>query len=396
MVDRKVKMFTCGPSVYQRPHIGNYRTFLYEDILHRYLEYLGYDVERALNFTDIEDKAIAEAAREGTSLKELTSRVADKFLEDARLLRMEPATYNPRSSKSIDQVVHLIKALVEKGYAYWHGRDVFYDALKFRDFGRLYGLDMSQWPKRTRRFRKDTYPGVRWNLGDFILWHGHKKEDKVYWETEIGRGRPAWNIQDAAMATKRLGFKIDIYCGGVDNLYRHHDYTIAVVEAVSGEEFAHYWLHGQHLLVEGKKMSKSKGNVIYLDDLLKEGYSPQHIRFYLIYGHYREKMNFTEKRLQKSGKKLDDFREMVKTLTDIEPGVTESNEKAESLINSLNHVFEERMNDDLDVQGAFDDLFEIVSRLVLLRKEDGVSQADCRRIVYRLRRIDTVLQVVFS
>ncbi|NIN51976.1 MAG: class I tRNA ligase family protein [Nitrososphaeria archaeon] len=393
---KNVKMFTCGPSIYQRSHIGNYRTFLYEDILHRYLIYLGYEVERVLNFTDIEDKAIAEAEKQDITLEELTSRVADQFLEDARHLKMKPPTYNPRSSTTIDQAVYLIKVLIEKRCAYRGGKDVFFDPLKFKGFGKLYGLDMSRWPKKRRRFRKDTYPGMRWNLGDFILWHGYKKDDVVYWETEIGRGRPAWNIQDAAMATKHLGFQIDIYCGGVDNLYRHHDYTIAVAEAVSDEEFAPYWLHGEHLLVDGEKMSKSKGNVVYLDNLLKEGYSLEHIRFYLIYGHYRKKMNLTKERLQETSKKLDDFKKMVIGLTDKETGVTESNKTAKNLIDSLTHHFEERMNDDLDIKGSFDTLFEIVSKLSLLKREDRLSRDNCQRIVQELRKIDRVLQVIFS
>lgn len=231
---KKVKMFTCGPSIYQRPHIGNYRTFLYEDVLQRYLEYLGYEVVRVLNFTDVEDKAIADAKKERTTLRELTSRWAKQFFEDIRVLRIKPPTYNPRSSTSIDQAVFLIKRLLARGYAYRYDGDIFYDPTKFKGFGRLYRLDMSRWPKEKRRFRRDTYNGLRWNLGDFILWHSYGGGDEVHWDTEIGRGRPAWNVQDAAMATKHLGFQIDLSCGGIDNLYRHHDYTIAVVEAVSG------------------------------------------------------------------------------------------------------------------------------------------------------------------
>lgn len=273
--DKKIKMFTCGPSIYQKPHIGNYRTFLYEDILHRYFEYLGYEVERVLNFTDVEDKAITEAERENIPLKKLTDGIARKFFKDARLFKMKDATYYPRSSTSIDQAVHLIEILIKKGYAYWHEEDVFYDPLKFEGFGRLFGISMQRWPKRRKRFRMDTYPGMRWNLGDFILWHGYRNGDKVYWDTSIGRGRPAWNIQDSAMATEHLGFEIDIVCGGIDNLYRHHDYMIAVTEAVSGKKFSRFWLHGEHLLVDGKKMSKSKGNVLYLDDLLEKRVQPE-------------------------------------------------------------------------------------------------------------------------
>ncbi|MDH5795647.1 MAG: cysteine--tRNA ligase [Candidatus Bathyarchaeota archaeon] len=392
---KKVKMFTCGPSIYQRPHIGNYRTFLYEDVLHRYLEYLDHEVERVLNFTDVEDKAIAEAKKEGTTLKDLTNRAANNFFEDTKLLRIKPPTHNPRSSTTIDQAVHLIKVLLEKGYAYWHEGDVFYDPLKFKGFGKLYGLDMSRWPKKKRRFRKDTYTGARWNLGDFILWHGYKEGDEVYWDTEIGRGRPAWNIQDAAMATKHLGFEIDISCGGVDNLYRHHDYTIAVAEGVSGKEYARYWLHGEHLLVDGKKMSKSRGNIVYLDDLLEQGYGPEHIRFFLISEHYGKKMNFTKKGLEDARKKLDDLRDIVKRLADTEASITKSDGSVEDLIYRLTLRFKEHMDDDLDVRGAFDALLEILSKLGRVKKEGRLSRFERQRIIQELGSIDKVLQVIF-
>jgi len=182
---------------------------------------------------------------------------------------------------------------------------------------------MRKWPRKKRRFHLDTYPGTPWNRGDFILWHGCKKGDSVCWDAEIGRGRPAWNIQDAAVVTRHLGFAIDVACGGVDNLVRHHDYTLAVAEAVSGKAFARYWLHGAHLFVDGKKMSKSRGNVYYPADLLAKGFRNDHVRFFLIYGQYREKLNFTWKKLAETSRKLDAFKAMVKDL-----------EKAESVNSS--------------------------------------------------------------
>jgi cysteinyl-tRNA synthetase len=206
------------------------RTFLYEDVLHRYLEYLGYRVQRMMNFTDVEDKAVAEARKQGVTVHELTSAVEERFLEECLMLGIKIPEI-ARSSTSVEQAVRLIRILMDKGFAYRHEGDVFYDPLKFKGFGKLFGLDMSRWPKEKRRFRKDTYPGRRWNLGDFILWRRVRGDsDNPSWETELGRGRPAWNVQDAAMVTKHLGDRIDIACGGVDNLYRHHDYTIAVEE----------------------------------------------------------------------------------------------------------------------------------------------------------------------
>ena len=178
----------------------------------------------------------------------------------------------PRSSTSVEQAVYLIRKLLEKGCAYRHKGDIFFDPLKFEGFGKLFRLDMSKWPKTRKRFKQDTYPGRRWNLGDFILWHGCRKGDKVCWDTEIGRGRPSWNIQDPAMISETMGYSLDIFCGGIDNLYRHHDYNIAVMESVSGKELSRYWLHGQHVLVGGKKMSKSLHNIVYPEDLLAQGF----------------------------------------------------------------------------------------------------------------------------
>ncbi len=239
----KVKIYSCGPSTYMRPHIGNYRTFLFEDVLQRYLEYLGQPVLRLMTLTDLEDKAIAEAKKENISLEKLTSRNEAQLFKDFELLRIKVPDYMVKASTVVNQSARLTKMLVEKGYAYWHlhegRRNAYFDPSKFQGFGKLAHLDMSKWPKRKRRFHKDTYPGTPWNRGDFILWHGCKEGD-VCWETEIGKGRPAWNIQDAAIVTEHLGFKVDIAAGGIDNLVRHHDYTLSVAEAVSGEKFANY------------------------------------------------------------------------------------------------------------------------------------------------------------
>ncbi|MCX5718724.1 MAG: cysteine--tRNA ligase, partial [Nitrospirae bacterium] len=186
-----VNIFSCGPSVYQRSHIGNFRTFLFEDILGRYLEYSGYKVKKGMNLTDIEDKALKEAEKRGLSVKTLTEKNIKVFIREISLLRMKMPDYLPKASESVDATVDSIERLLDKKIAYRYKGNVYFDPLRFPKFGKLYGLDMSKWPKRKKRFHKDTYPGMQWNLGDFILWHGYKKEDKVYWDTKIGKGRPA-------------------------------------------------------------------------------------------------------------------------------------------------------------------------------------------------------------
>jgi cysteinyl-tRNA synthetase len=395
--DMKVKMYTCGPSTYQSAHIGNYRTFLYEDVLQRYLEYLGYKVTRLITLTDVEDKAIMEAKKEHLSVEELTQRNEAKFFRDFELLKVKVPDYTVRASTVVDQSATLIKTLVEKGYAYWHqhegAENAYFDPLKFKGFGKLAHLDMSKWPREKRRFHLDTYPGTPWNKGDFVLWHGCKKSESVCWDTVIGRGRPAWNIQDAAMVTKHLGFTIDLACGGIDNLVRHHDYTLAVAEAVSGKLFAHYWLHGAHLLVDGKKMSKSKGNVYYPADLLAKGFREDHMRFFLIYGRYRAKLNFTWEKLAETSRKLDTFKSMVRELE--KARAARSSEKAQKLATSLVSGFETHMDDDLGVKAAFDELFSAVSALLELKKQDELSPEDAKAAVASLKKVDSVLQVIF-
>lgn len=392
----RVLMFTCGPSVYSRAHIGNYRTFLYEDVLERYLEHLGYGVDRMINFTDVEDKAIEEAQTNGVSLKELTAPIEEHFFRETRLLSIRLPGYIPRSSTSVEQAALLIKILLQKGYAYYHGNDIFYDPLKYEGFGRLYGVDMSRWPAQRRRFSRDTYPGHRWNLGDFILWHGGQG-DHIYWNTDIGIGRPSWNVQDAAMITKHFGYRIDIACGGLDNLYRHHDYTLALVESVSGEAFCPYWLHGGHVLANGTKMSKSRGNVIYLENLLQMGFKPNFIRFALIYNHYRKNLDLCPDYLENTSARLQTFIRMAEALTDPDEAARkERSDATEPSMPDLCAIFRECMNNDLDVKGAFDRLFDILSQWMEIKAQRRFDPRASRRVREELEKIDSVLQIFDS
>jgi cysteinyl-tRNA synthetase len=388
----EVKIFTCGPSIYQRPHIGNYRTFLFEDVLQRYLEYQGYSVTRVLNFTDVEEKSIHEAEKRTMDILELTEKCSKIFFKDLDLLKIRPPTLNPRSSTSIDHAVDIIQDLLEKGYAYWYRGNVYFDPLKFDDFGKLGRPDLSRWPKTRRRFHRDTYPGNYWNLGDFILWHGYHKGDTVYWETPIGRGRPAWNVQDPAMVLQTLGPSMDICCGGEDNMVRHHDYTIAIVESVTGKKMANYWLHGAHLLVDGRKMSKSKGNVIYPDDLLDAGYTAEDIRFFLLYGSYRKRLNFTYDTFRKMSGKLSQTRKMIDTIKNAGDWNGFDN-RAEELTGRLQFGFEENMDNDLDVRQAFNEISRTLSRLAGLLEQKGATKGDKGKIIEVLTEIDYVFRV---
>jgi len=389
----KVKLFTCGPSVYRKQHLGNYRTYLYEDVLQRYLEYSNYNVERVINFTDVEDKAISQARKQGISLEELCRPVEESFFRECELLNIALPTEIPRATESVESAVDLVKRLVDNGHAYWHKGEAFFDPLTFDGFGRIYGLDMSRWPKKKIRFRKDTYPGQRWNLGDFILWHKRRPKDgNVWWETEFGQGRPAWNIQDAAMIKTHMGFEIDIHTGGIDNLYRHHDYTLAIMEGASGKEFCPWWLHGGELLVDGEKMSKSRGNVAYVDELITRGFSPRHLRFFLLYGPYREGLDLRTEGLEQRAGHLDRFSHLACSVIQGDNKGAEPLDK--DLAGDMRRAFEDRMNDNLDYAGAFDAVAEHLDRASHIDKERGIPPENRDQIKRVLKDIDRIFGVM--
>jgi cysteinyl-tRNA synthetase len=389
----RVKLFTCGPSVYRRQHLGNFRTYLFEDVLQKYLEYQGLEVERVINFTDVEDKAINEAREKGVKLEELRRPVEEAFFRESRLLAIHLPDTIPRATTSVESAVGLIKRLIDRGHAYWHDGEVFYDPLTYDGFGRIFGLDMSRWPDKKVRFRRDTYTGHRWNLGDFILWHKRSEaHGDVWWDTEIGQGRPAWNIQDAAMIRKHLGFEIDIHTGGIDNLYRHHDYTLSIMEGASGKTFCPWWLHGGHLLVDGVKMSKSKGNVTYVDDLLQQGFSPHHIRFFLLYGPYRDKLDLRMSRVEACAGHVDRIRRVAGTLLDRR---TEAGGNSGlDLAAEIRKAFEQRMNDNLDVAGAFDAVAEHLLRAAQMNAVQSLPQRPRDDLHALIIKIDKVLGVL--
>ena len=388
-VNKKViNIFTCGPSVYQRAHIGNFRTFLFEDILVRYLEYSGYRTKRGMNFTDIEDKSIMEAEKRKTTVKYLTGKNIREFIQEMKALKMKIPDYLPKASESIQEAVEIIESLLKRGTAYRHKGNVYFDPLKFPEFGKLYGLDMSGWPSKRKRFHKDTYPGIQWNMGDFILWHGYIKGKSYYCDTRIGKGRPSWNIQDPGMISKHFNETLSVYCGGIDNLFRHHDYTKAILESVRPYPMAKYWLHSQHLYVNGQKMSKSKGNILYTDSLQRLGYTMAEIRFFLIYGHYRERINYSEKQMGMAIEKLRSLKTIIKKIkykAGIKPDVKSK------VVQSLINIFSKNMDNDLNVKRAFDGIYTILSSVHI----DTLKPAEAAGIITILREIDEVFKVIF-
>ncbi|MFZ3115940.1 MAG: class I tRNA ligase family protein [Syntrophales bacterium] len=386
---RPVTVFTCGPSIYQQAHIGNFRTFLFEDVLVRYLEFKGYRVLRGMNFTDIEEKAIVEAQTKKRDLQALTEENIAGFMQEMRLLRMKMPDYLPKASDYVVEAVAIIQRLLELGLAYRHKKNIYFDPLQVPDFGKLYGLDMAQWPTRKRRYHRDTYPGTQWNLGDFILWHGAAEAGNgASWDTAIGRGRPSWNIQDPAMIAPHYHEPLSIYCGGTDNLYRHHDYTLAIMEAIRDYPLAQFWLHCRHLMVDGRKMSKSKGNVYYTETLLAAGYNACEIRFFLIYGHYREKLDYSTAAMGRASAKLRAFRQIVSAIKDKAADAAVDDCR---LAGQIKNAFAASMDDDLQLNKAIDALHATLAALDLTALSAGQAAA----MVSTLVEIDEVLQVLF-
>ena len=393
--DDAVRIFTCGPSIYQKAHLGNYRTFLYEDLLVRYLKFKGFNVVRAMNLTDIEDKAIHEAKRRNTNVKKLTDDVLAIFRESLNGFGFIMPEHLIPATGSIEQSVKIIQELVRKGYAYEYNGDYFFDPLKLEDFGKLFRLDMSRWPSKKKRFRKDTYNGNRWNLGDFILWHNHKNDpDHPYWDTEIGRGRPSWNIQDPSVVTMSVGDYVDINCGGIDNIYRHHDYNIAVMEAYTGKTYANYYMHGEHLIVGGATMSKSRGNIIYPEALAESGVDWRDIRFFLTYRHYRSKLNYTGKNFAEITARIIDFRSRLDRINRAADG-TASNPAASEMINRIPALFEEKLDNDLAMGEGFDAAAAVLSELERLSEQTPLTGNDKKNLENNLRKIDNVLNVIY-
>jgi cysteinyl-tRNA synthetase len=382
-----VNIFTCGPSVYQRSHIGNFRTFLFEDILVRYLEYSGYRVRRGMNFTDIEDKALKEAYEKKMPLRDLTSKNIETFTHEMQALKIKIPDYLPRASDYVDDAVKIIEMLIERGAAYRYGDNIYFDPMKYPGFGKIFDLDLKRWPSRKIRFHRDTYIGLRWNLGDFILWHGCRAKDRACWDTAIGRGWPAWNIQDPSMVCRFFDETLSIYCGGIDNLIRHHDYSAAILESIRPYPMSRFWLHCHHLYVNGKKMSKSTGNIIYTDMLLDQGYLMDEVRFFLIYGHYRKNLNFSSAAMSK---KINRFRALKERIREINKKADTAGDPDAEIPRRIRAVFSECMDDDLNVKGAVDGMESILFQI----DPHSLPASKASSIMEAIRKIDSVLQVL--
>ncbi len=391
LTNNEVKMYTCGPTVYDYAHIGNFRAFLFEDILKRWLLYKGYKVTHVMNLTDIDDKTIKGSQKQGIPLRQYTDFYAKAFFEDIKALNIAPADVYPRATDHIEEMIQIIKTLLQKGVAY-KGEDgsIYFSVAKFPEYGKLSHLKVGEL-KAGARVSQDEY--AKEEAQDFALWKAWTPEDgDVFWETELGKGRPGWHIECSAMSMKYLGETFDVHCGGIDNMFPHHENEIAQSEAAAGKTFVNYWMHNEHLQVEGKKMSKRFGNFYTLRDLLAKGYDPITIRYLLISTHYRQQFNFTFEGLESSKAAVERLRNFVRRLHEVQNGT--GTEKVANLTKKLEACFGGSMDDDLNVAVALSSLFDFVREMNSLLDANLVSKEEAAIAIGLMKRIDGVLGVI--
>jgi len=356
ITEGEVRMYTCGPTVYDFPHIGNFRAYLFEDLVRRYLQYAGFRVVQVMNLTDVDDKTIRGARAAGLPLTQFTRQYIDAFFEDLAALNVQPAEQYPAATEHVPEMIALIARLMEKGHAYRaNDGSVYFSIASCPDYGRLARLDLAGL-RAGARVAQDEYE--KENVGDFALWKAWDEEDgEVAWEAPWGRGRPGWHIECSAMSMRYLGESFDIHTGGIDNIFPHHVDEIAQSECATGKPYAHTWLHCAHLVVDGQKMSKSLGNFHTLRQILDRGYSGREVRYELLSAHYRQSLNFTFQGLDSARaalQRVDAFMDRVQAQGAGAPG------ELPDWALAARKRFEVALDDDLNFSGALAALFDLI------------------------------------
>ncbi len=386
---KSVKLYTCGPTVYNYAHIGNFRAYIFEDLLQRHLEASGYHVDRVMNLTDEDDKTFRGCQHAGVALHEFTAPYKQAFFEDLDTLRIRRAQHFPAATddEQIARMIDMIARLIAHGHAYQaEDQSVYFRIGSFPAYGKLAHLNLDEL-RPSGRVSSDDYE--KESVGDFALWKAWDEADgAVGWESPFGRGRPGWHIECSAMATGLLGDQLDIHCGGVDNIFPHHEAEIAQTEALTGKPFVRLWMHCAHLMVDGQKMSKSLGNFYTLRDLLGKGFTGREVRFALLRVNYAKPLNFTIEDLatdvRESLRRLDEWRTKLEDHARPAP-VSEPHPLAD------HRRFEEALDDDLNISGALGQLFVVVRETNLLLDAGRLSPAHARRLLEWWARVNAVL-----
>ena len=350
---------------------------------------MGYKVIHAMNITDVDDKTIRGANAEGVELHEYTKKFTEDFFENINTLNISQADYYPRATEHIPEMVEMISGLLKKGYAYKKDGSVYFSIAKFPDYGKLSNINLEEL-KPGQRIESDEYEKEA--AHDFALWKS-KKENELFWETEIGAGRPGWHIECSVMSSKYLGQSFDIHCGGVDNIFPHHENEIAQSEAYFGKKFVNYWLHCHHLVVSGEKMAKSKGNFYTLKDILDRNYDPLALRLLLLSTHYRKLLNFTFEALEQSSASLQRIKDFLYELKhhSFEEG---ENKDISQLIEEQRNNFIKGLSDDLNISVALTAVFDMIRKVNVLISQGKVYSKDAEELISFIRALDGVLAVL--
>ena len=385
-----VSIYTCGPTVYSRAHIGNFRAYIFEDLLQRHLELRGYKVHRVMNITDVDDKTIRGAREANVALSKFTEQFKQAFFEDAKTLRIKRADEFPAATdqRYVDRMIDMIRELIARGLAYQaDDKSVYFRINKFPNYGKLAHFDLTQL-QSTGRVKHDEYD--KEHIGDFALWKAWDEEDgDVKWASPWGPGRPGWHIECSAMATALLGDQIDIHCGGVDNIFPHHEAEIAQSEGVTGKKFVRYWLHCAHLLVDGQKMAKSLGNFYTVPDVLAKGYTGRELRYALLRVHYRVPLNFTWEGMEEARQALTRIDEWLRRLDEV---VAKKTNEGKSKMRP-GQQFEEALDDDLNISAALGYLFETIRETNRAMDQNELDPVSAKAWLNWWDRINTVLDL---
>ena len=391
LADNTIRLYTCGPTVYNFAHIGNFRAYAFEDVLRRVVQFNGMNIRQVMNLTDVDDKTIRGANAAGVPLTDYTKTYKDAFFADLKKLNIQPAEVYPAATDHIPEMIDLVSKLIEKGVAYKsEDGSVYFAVRKFPGYGKLAHIDFDH-QQTGARCAADEYD--KENVGDFALWKAWEASDgPVGWDSPWGRGRPGWHIECSAMSMKYLGETFDLHTGGIANLFPHHENEIAQAEAATGKEFVRTWMHCAHLRVNGEKMSKSAGNFFTLRDLLEKGYAGREIRYVLVNAHYRQGLNFAFSALDDARKSLERIDRCVDALQRL-AGSNGPDGETPAFATQALESFSAAVNDDLNTPKAFAALFELV------REANGalatLTPAQAAAVLAVFQRMDTVLGVIF-
>jgi cysteinyl-tRNA synthetase len=382
----KVGIYTCGPTVYERAHVGNFRTFMFEDLLRRFLRWKGFDVVQVMNLTDVDDKTIRGSREAGVSLAEYTKPYIEAFYEDVDALRIQRAEHYPRATEHVAEMIELVQRLEAAGHTYVSEGAVYYRISTFPSYGKLSGMDIASLQPGAR---VDVDEYAKEEARDFALWKA-VGESEAGWDSPWGRGRPGWHIECSAMSMKYLGETFDIHTGGVDNIFPHHENEIAQSEGATGRPLARYWLHAEHLIIDGRSMSKSLGNFFTLPDLLAKGYDPLAVRYLLLATHYRRQLNLTFEALDAAAAAVTRLTDFYRRVSEYDGGGGEDLAKE---VGEAEAAFTSSLEQDLAIAEALAAAFDLVTAANRVMDRGDLSAAGRETLLASLDSFDRILDV---